>query len=84
MCHERDALNRRLIMQPVGHPADGGWSMERCHNCWQDLMEIDNRGNRLTGCLTCNLWAAVEGDRWVRLSEDDLRALHQLLHGGFR
>ena len=28
-----------------------------CHNCGQDLIEIDNRGERLTGCLSCNLWA---------------------------
>ena len=31
--------------------------MERCHNCGQELVEIDNRGERLTGCLSCNLWA---------------------------
>ena len=42
---------------------------------------VDNRGKRLTGCLTCNLWA-VEGEGWTRLSEEDLRALHQLRHGG--
>jgi hypothetical protein len=46
--------------------------MDRCQNCGQDLIEIENAGLRLTGCLTCNLWAAVEGDRWVRLSEEDL------------
>jgi hypothetical protein len=26
--------------------------------------------------------ASVDGDRWVRLSEEDLRALHQLRHPG--
>src|SRR6478672_10563484 len=26
--------------------------------CDQELIEIDNRGERLWGCLTCNLWAA--------------------------
>ena len=31
--------------------------MDRCNNCGQALMEIDNRGERLMGCLTCNLWA---------------------------
>ena len=56
--------------------------MGRCHNCGQELIEIDNQGERLTGCLTCNLWAPAEGGRWVRLSEEDLRALHQLRHGG--
>ena len=54
----------------------------RCHNCKQALIEIDNRGERLTGCLTCNLWAAAGSKRWKRLSETDLRALHLLRHGG--
>ena len=58
--------------------------MDNCHNCRKELMEIENDGLRLTGCLTCNLWTPVEGDRWVRLSREDLRALHQLRHGGFR
>jgi hypothetical protein len=32
--------------------------MERCNQCQQQpLIEIDNRGERLTGCLTRNLWA---------------------------
>ena len=39
--------------------------MGRCHNCGQELIEIDNRGERLTGCLTCNLWAGEEGKRWI-------------------
>ena len=50
----------------------------RCNQCKQPLTEIDNRGERLIGCLTCNLWAMAEGTRWKRLSEEDLRALHLL------
>ena len=61
-----------------------GSGMGRCHNCGQELMEIDKRGERLTGCLTCNLWSAGEDKRWRRLSEEDLRALHQLRHGGHK
>jgi len=57
--------------------------MERCHNCGQELIEIDNRGIRLAGCLTCNLWSG-EGEGWTRLSEEDLRGLHQLRHGGHK
>jgi hypothetical protein len=30
-----------------------------CNQCGQQLIEIDNRGERLIGCLTCNLWAAA-------------------------
>jgi hypothetical protein len=56
--------------------------MDRCHNCGQEIIEIENDALRLSGCLTCNLWASADGDRWVRLSEEDLRALHQLRHGG--
>jgi hypothetical protein len=53
-------------------------SVARCNQCHQALTEIDNRGERLTGCITCNLWATTDGKRWKRLSEEDLRALHQL------
>ena len=55
--------------------------MDRCHNCKRELFVIENDGLHLTGCLTCNLWAPVEGDRWVQLSEEDLHTLHQLRHG---
>ena len=54
---------------------------ERCSQCGQQLIEVDNRGERLVGCLTCNLWAAEGKQHWIRLSEEDLRALHQLRHG---
>ena len=52
-----------------------------CNHCKQPLIKIDNRGEQLTGCPTCNLWWADEGKRWRRLSEEDLRALHLLRHG---
>jgi hypothetical protein len=50
----------------------------RCNQCGQKLIEIGNRRQRLVGCLTCNLWAAEDEEAWVRLSEEDLRALHEL------
>jgi len=50
-----------------------------CDQCKQALTEIDNRGERLIGCLTCNLWSVAGGKRWKRLSEQDLRALHELV-----
>jgi hypothetical protein len=53
-----------------------------CNQCKQPLTEIDNYGERLTGCLTCNLWATADGTRWKRLSEEDLRALHLLVRHG--
>ena len=57
---------------------------KRCNQCGQELIEIDNREEHLIGCLTCNLWAADGSARWTRLNEEDLRALHQLRHGGSR
>jgi hypothetical protein len=53
-----------------------------CNQCKQSLIEIDNHGERLIGCMTCNLWATAEGKRWKRLSEEDLNALHQLNRHG--
>src|SRR6476646_8932501 len=50
-----------------------------CNQCKQPLIEIDNRGERLKGCLTCNLWSTVDRKLWRRLSEEDLRALHTLM-----
>jgi hypothetical protein len=32
---------------------------ERCNQCGGELIEIDNRGERLTGCLFCNLWGPL-------------------------
>ena len=55
--------------------------MECCHNCRQELIKIDNGRARLTGCLPCNLWSCGDTERWIRLSEGDLAALHYLRHG---
>jgi hypothetical protein len=32
-----------------------------CNQCKQPLIEIDKRGKRLKGCLTCNLWSTADG-----------------------
>jgi hypothetical protein len=49
-------------MVPAGgferRPTD--WTpLRRAVRCGQESMEIDNRGERLMGCLTCNLWAVL-------------------------
>jgi len=49
-----------------------------CFECKRSLVEIDNHDQRLSGCMTCNIWWSVRGDAKVRLSEEDLRALRQL------
>ena len=52
-----------------------------CFECKQPLVEIDNYGKRLTGCLTCNIWWSLNGTDKVRLPEEDLRALRLLRRG---
>ena len=54
-----------------------------CRECKQPLLEIDNRGRRLTGCMTCNEWHDNHGNL-VRLSVEDLAALQALRRGGYR
>ena len=46
--------------------ADEDSALDRCHNCGQELVEIDNRGQRLNGCITCNLWTAGDAKGWTR------------------
>jgi len=57
--------------------------MDDCLECKQPLVEIDNRGVHLIGCMTCNIWWSGDDEK-VRLSEEDLHALQTLRHGGFR
>jgi hypothetical protein len=45
--------------------------------CKHPLTEIDNYGQCLRGCMTCNIWWSLEGAK-VRLPEEDIRALRQL------
>jgi hypothetical protein len=43
-----------------------------CFECKRLLVEIDNRGQHLWGCLTCNIWWSLTGGGAVKLSEEDL------------
>ena len=37
-----------------------------CFECKRPLVEIDNRGQRLTGCMTCNIFDAKHlDDGWT-------------------
>ena len=49
-----------------------------CFECKRPLVEIDNRGQRLHGCKTCNIWWSLTGGGAVKLSVEDLGALHAL------
>jgi hypothetical protein len=37
-----------------------------CTECKQPLVEIDNRGKHLSGCMTCNAWWSVDGFSYRR------------------
>ena len=50
--------------------------MDRCNHCQQELIGIDNRGEQLSGCLSCNMWSASGDKLWIELCSEDLRALH--------
>ena len=49
-----------------------------CHECKRPLMAIDHYDERLTGCMTCNIWWAPDGTK-KRLPEENLRSLHQTM-----
>ena len=42
------------------------------------LIEIEDRGTRLIGCLDCNDWRSIDGLRRVKLADDDVGALRKL------
>jgi hypothetical protein len=46
-----------------------------CFECKRPLVEIDNRGQRIHGCMTCNIWWSLTGGGAVKLSVEDLAAL---------
>ena len=55
--------------------ADDGFACDRCE---QPLIEIDRHGERLTGCLDCNVWSGSKGAFVVELSVEDSEALRRL------
>jgi hypothetical protein len=58
-----------------------------CFQCWLPLIEIDNYGQRLIGCVECNRWTRLgskhvdmqlpEDDIDMQLPEDDIDALRR-------
>jgi hypothetical protein len=49
-----------------------------CDRCEQPLIEIDHYGERLTGCLDCNVWNSSKSSFVVELSVEDVAALRDL------
>ena len=50
----------------------------RCDLCGERLIEIDRRGERLTGCVECNRWSSSRSAFVVELSFEDFEALFGL------
>ena len=50
----------------------------KCKRCSGTLIEIEDRGTRLIGCLDCNDWRSTDGLRRVKLADDDVGALREL------
>jgi hypothetical protein len=47
----------------------------RCKQCDRPLVEIDNYGERLVGCIECNRWTWRGSKTLIELPEADLEAL---------
>ena len=50
----------------------------KCKRCSDTLIEIEDHGTRLIGCLDCNDWRSIDGLRRVKLADDDVGALRKL------
>jgi hypothetical protein len=49
-----------------------------CERCGAPLVEIEHYGDRLTGCLACNLWRGAKNAFIVELEVEDWEALGKL------
>jgi hypothetical protein len=50
----------------------------QCDRCDEPLIEIDHYGERLTGCLECNVWIGSKNVFIAELSVEDVQALRAL------
>jgi hypothetical protein len=42
---------------------------DRCKQCNQRLVEIDNYGERLIGCIECNCWRSLASKRPIEFMD---------------
>ena len=49
-----------------------------CNRCGAPLIQIDHHGDRLTGCVACNVWRGDKGAFIVELAVEDWEALGKL------
>jgi len=57
---------------------DLGFMPGSCDRCGAPLIEIEHHGDRLTGCLTCNLWRVDKSAFIVELEVEDWQVLGKL------
>ena len=50
----------------------------RCSRCGAPLIQIDHYGDRLTGCVACNVWRGDKDAFIVELAVEDWEALGKL------
>jgi len=51
---------------------------EKCKRCNGTLIEIEDQGTQLRGCLACNDWHSIDGLRRVKLAEEDVEVLRSI------
>ena len=57
----------------MGTPVEADWKAPAyCFECKRPLIEIDNRGQRLRGCMTCNI-----GDATPKMAPPEADAAHR-------
>ena len=49
-----------------------------CDRCGSPLIQIDHYGDRLTGCVACNVWRGDKSAFIVELAVEDREALGKL------
>ena len=52
-----------------------------CDRCTSSLIEIDHYGERLLGCIECNVWRGSKQAFIVELSVEDFQALREEING---
>jgi hypothetical protein len=75
-----DSFGPRFSTQAAA-PTKQSLFSSKAPGCKPILLAATALGVRLTGCLPCNLWSSGNTERWIRLSEGDLAALHHLRYG---
>ena len=65
-------------MGPVTETSDQRFMPGSCKHCGSPLIQIDHYGDRLTGCLECNLWEGDKSAFIVDLEFEDWEALGKL------